>query len=167
MAEARYEDRMYRGTPGETPVYGRPISNILTDLLQQFTMLIRQEGELARTELSENISRAIMGLVMAVAAAVLFVPALVILLLAAVYGLETTGLAPWWSALAIGGGAFLLGLIILAIGIARLKAKSLMPSKTLRQLQEDAAMAKRQMQSEPAVVETEMGGRRDADKRAA
>jgi hypothetical protein len=167
MADARYEERTYRRMPGEGSAYGRPISSILTDLLQQFTMLIKQEGELARTELSENISRAIMGVAMAVAAAVLLVPALVILLLAAVYGLETTGLASYWSALAIGGGTFLLGLIILAIGMARLKAKSLMPNKTIHQLQEDAAMARRQVQTEPVVVETATVRRRDADQRAA
>jgi hypothetical protein len=108
-----------------------------------------------------------MGVVMAVAAAVLLVPALVILLLAAVFGLETTGLEPWLCALAVGGGALLLGLIILAIGMARLRAKSLMPSRTLNQLQEDAAMARRQMKSEPAAVETETVGRRDGYERAA
>jgi hypothetical protein len=152
--------------PGEGPALGRPISNILTDLLQQFTTLIKQEGELARTELSENASRAITGVVMAVAAAVLLVPALVILLLAAVFGLETTGLEPWLCALVVGGAALLLGLIILAIGIARLRAKTLMPSKTLNQLQEDAAMARRQMKSDP-VAETETGGRRHGYERAA
>jgi hypothetical protein len=167
MAEARNEEKVYRRMPGEGAAFGRPIYNILTDLLQQFTMLIKQEGELARTELSENVSRAIMGVVMAVAAAVLLVPALVILLLAAVFGLESTGLEPWLCALAVGGGALLLGLIILAIGVSRLKAKSLMPSKTLNQLQEDAAMARRQMKSDPAVVETETVGRRDGYERAA
>lgn len=166
MAEGRYEDRVYRRMAGEGAAFGRPISNILTDLLQQFTTLIKQEGELARTELSENASRAIMGVVMAVAAAVLLVPALVILLLAAVFGLETTGLEPWLCALAVGGGALLLGLIILAIGIARLRAKTLMPSKTLNQLQEDAAMARRQMKSDP-VAETETVGRRHGYERAA
>jgi hypothetical protein len=167
MAEARYEERVYRRMPGEGSAFGRPISNILTDLLQQFTTLIKQEGQLARTEVSENVSRAIMGVVMAVAAAVLLVPALVILLLAAVFGLETTGLEPWLCALAVGGGALLIGIIILMIGISRLKAKSLVPSKTLNQLQEDAAMARRQMKSEPAVVETETGGRGHGYERAA
>jgi uncharacterized membrane protein YdfJ with MMPL/SSD domain len=98
MAEGRYEERVYRRMSGEGPAFGRPISNILTDLLQQFTMLIKQEGQLARTEVSENVSRAITGVVMAVAAAVLLVPALVILLLAAVFGLESTGLEPWLCA---------------------------------------------------------------------
>jgi len=167
MAEGRYEERVYRRMSGEGPAFGRPISNILTDLLQQFTMLIKQEGQLARTEVSENVSRAIMGVVMAVAAAVLFVPALVILLLAAVFGLETAGLEPWLSALVVGGAALLLGLIILAIGMSRLKAKSLMPSKTLNQLQEDAAMARRQMKSDPAVAQAETVGRDDGYERAA
>lgn len=145
--ETRSEDRFYRRVPGERPFADRSLADILGDLLGQFTTLIKQEGELARTEISENLRRAVMGVAMAAGAAVLLLPALVILLLAAVYGLETTGLAPWWSALAIGGGAFLLGLLILAIGLGRLRANSLMPNKTISQLQEDAAMAKRQVRA--------------------
>ncbi len=126
----------------------RSIPGIVIDLLNQFTTLLRQESQLARAEISENVNRAIMGVVLAVAAAVLLIPALVILLLAAVYALESTGLAPYWSALAIGGGVLILGLILMLVGLSRLKAKNLVPRKTLNQLQEDAALAKRQVNGE-------------------
>lgn len=126
----------------------RSIPGIVIDLLNQFTTLLRQESQLARAEISENVNRAIMGLVLAVAAAVLLIPALVILLLAAVYALESTGLASYWSALAIGGGVLIIGLVLMLVGISRLKAKNLVPRKTLNQLQEDAALAKRQVNGE-------------------
>lgn len=126
----------------------RSIPGIVIDLLNQFTTLLRQESQLARAEISENVNRAIMGVVLAMAAAVLLIPALVILLLAAVYALESTGLAPYWSALAIGGGVLILGLILMLVGLSRLKAKNLVPRKTLNQLQEDAALAKRQVNGE-------------------
>lgn len=126
----------------------RSIPGIVIDLLNQFTTLLRQESQLARAEISENVNRAIMGVVLAGAAAVLLIPALVILLLAAVYALESTGLAPYWSALAIGGGVLIIGLILLLIGMSRLKAKNLVPRKTVTQLQEDAALAKRQVSGE-------------------
>ena len=126
----------------------RSIPGIVIDLLNQFTTLLRQESQLARAEISENVNRAIMGLVLAVAAAVLLIPALVILLLAAVYALESTGLASYWSALAVGGGVLILGLILMLVGLGRLKAKNLMPRKTINQLQEDAALAKRQVNGE-------------------
>jgi len=126
----------------------RSIPGIVIDLLNQFTLLLRQESQLARTELSENLNRAMMGAVLAGAAAVLLIPALVILLLAAVYALESTGLAPYWSALAIGGGVLIIGLILLMVGMSRLKAKNLVPRKTVTQLQEDAALARRQVNGE-------------------
>ena len=122
----------------------RSITGILTDLLMQFTTLVRTEGELARTEISEKITQIVAALVMVIAGAVLLMPALVILLEAAVTGLETTGLAAYWSALAIGGGVFLTGLIVTLIGVSRLSAKRLLPNKTIHQLQEDVAAAKDQ-----------------------
>ena len=126
----------------------RTIPGIVIDLIGQFTTLLRQESQLARAEISENLNRALTGVVMAVAAAVLLIPALGILLLAGVYGLEAAGFAPYWSALIVGGAAVVVGAVLMLIGINRLKAKNLMPSKTIHQLQEDAALAKRQMNSE-------------------
>ena len=83
----------------------RSIPGIVIDLIGQFTTLLRQESQLARAEISENINRVLMGVVMAVTAAVLLLPALVILLMAAVFGLEAAGLASYWAALIVGGVA--------------------------------------------------------------
>lgn len=126
----------------------RSIPGIVIDLIGQFSTLLRQESRLARAEISENVNRAIVGMAMAVAAAVLLVPALVILLMAAVYGLETVGLAPAWSALIVGGVALIVGAIVMLIGIAKLRAMSLIPRKAIHQFQEDAALARRQVDGE-------------------
>ena len=126
----------------------RSIPGIVIDLINQFTTLLRQESQLARAEISENVNRAIMGLILAVIAAVLLIPALVILLMAAVFGLEAAGLASYWSALAVGGAALIIGAILMLVGVSRLKAEKLIPRKTINQLQEDAAMAKRQVNGE-------------------
>jgi uncharacterized membrane protein YqjE len=152
MAEARYEERVY--TRSERADYGRSIPGILSTLIGQFTTLVRQESELARTELSEKISSAMMGVAMAVGSVVLLLPALMILLMAAVYGLaEGLGWSMWLSALVVGAVALTIGLIVVAIGASRLKPSALKPQKTIKQLQEDAAMAKRQMSSEPPLVQ--------------
>jgi hypothetical protein len=91
---------------------------------------------------------------MAAGAAVLLLPALVILLMAGVYGLaEGLGWSMWLSALVVGAAALTIGLIVVAIGASRLRPSALTPNKTIKQLQEDAAMAKRQMSSEPGVVQ--------------
>lgn len=123
----------------------RSIPGIVIDLIGQFTTLLRQESKLARAEISENVNRALIGVVMAVAAAVLLIPALVILLMAAVFALEAAGLASYWAALIVGGATVIVGVVLLLIGMSRLKAKNLIPSRTIHQLQEDAALAKRQM----------------------
>jgi hypothetical protein len=102
-----------------------------------------------------------------VGAAILLLPALVILLMAGVYGLSEGAQWPMWmSALVVGGATFIIGLIVVAIGASRLKPSALKPEKTIKQLQEDAAMAKRQMGSEPPVVQPLKRGRDGYDQAA-
>jgi uncharacterized membrane protein YqjE len=125
--------------------HNRSIADLLRDVIAQVTTLLRKETELARVELSENISRAALGLGLIVGGAVLLIPALVILLEAAVAALEQNGMRPAEAAGIIGGIALVLGFILIAIGISRLRVKNLMPNKTIQQLQQDATAAKQQM----------------------
>jgi Putative Actinobacterial Holin-X, holin superfamily III len=125
--------------------YNRSIADILRDVIVQATTLLRKETELARVELSENVSRAALGIGLMVGGAVLLIPALVILLEAAVAALEQNGMRPAEAAGIIGGVALVLGLILIGIGVTRLRVKNLMPNKTIQQLQYDAAVAKQQM----------------------
>ena len=123
----------------------RSIADLLRDVIAQVTTLLRKETELARVELSENISRAALGLGLIVGGAVLLIPALVILLEAAVAALEQNGMRPAEAAGIIGGIVLVLGFILIGIGISRLRVKDLMPNKTIQQLQQDATAAKQQM----------------------
>ena len=121
--------------------------SIVTDLISQFTLLLRKEGELARTEMSENFTRMTVGLGMLVAGAVLIIPALVVLLFAAVAALDAAGMDSSIAALVVGGAVLLLGLIFVLAGANRIKARKLVPRKTIHQLQEDVSVAKRQVRS--------------------
>ena len=112
------------------------------------TSLLHKEAQLARVELSENVSRAALGLGLIVGGAVLLIPALVILLEAAVAALEQNGMRTAEATAIVGGCTLVLGLILVAIGISRLRLKSLMPNKTIQQLQRDAAAAKQQMRND-------------------
>jgi hypothetical protein len=123
----------------------RSIPQIVTDLFDQFTTLLGREALLARTELSEKIGAAGAALGLIVAGAVLLIPALVILLEAAVAAINDAGFNPTYSALMVGGGVLILGLILLLIGASRLKAKHLVPRRTLHQIQRDAQVAKQQV----------------------
>ena len=121
--------------------HGRSIPDILASLIRQITGLIRNEGQLARAELSEKIDKLTAGAVMLGAGAVLLLPALVILLQAAVAALIEAGWTPAVAALMIGIGALAIGGVLCAIGLGRLKSVSLVPDKTIRQLQQDVAVA--------------------------
>ena len=123
----------------------RPFGDVIADLLSQVTRLFRKEIELARTEVSTNVSSAISGLVMIIAGAVLLIPALVILLQSGVSALISEGFEPHWAALIVGGATLLVGLILAMIGVSKLKADKLVPRRTIEQLQRDAAVAKDQV----------------------
>lgn len=123
----------------------RTFPDIFRDLVAHLTTLVRKESQLARVEVSEKISQVATALALIIAGAVLLMPALVVLLNAAVAALVEAGLAPYWSALAIGGGVLLLGLILVMLGLGRLKAQRLIPERSIEQIQRDASMAKHQM----------------------
>jgi Putative Actinobacterial Holin-X, holin superfamily III len=126
----------------------RSIPEIFTDLLRQFTALMRTEARLARAEVSENLSAAAVGLGLVVIGAVLLIPGLVVLLEAAVAALQKYGLESYWAALAVGGGAPLIGFILMAVGMRRLSVRRLVPSRTLEQIQQDANVAREQARSD-------------------
>jgi len=124
----------------------RSVPEIVGDVFSQFTTLMRKEGQLARAEVSENIAAVGRGLGMIVGAAVLLIPALVILLQAGVAALtENYGLASYWSSLIVGGATLIVGVVMASIGRSRLKTENIMPRRTVHQLQQDASVAKQQV----------------------
>lgn len=123
---------------------GRSIPDLFTDVIAQLATLLRTEGELARTEISEKVSQVAISLGLVVAGAVLLVPGLVILLQAAVAALVESGLGEPWASLVVGGAVLIIGLILTAVGISRIKANRLMPRKTIHQLQRDVSVVKEQ-----------------------
>jgi hypothetical protein len=120
----------------------RSVPAILSDLFTQLTDLVRNEGRLARAEMSEKASQITSGLTTTIVGAVLLIPALVILLEAAVAAVERGGIQSPWASLIVGGAALLLGFILLMVGLSRLKPEKLMPNRTIRQIQENAAIIK-------------------------
>lgn len=124
----------------------RSVPEIISDLFGQLSTLVRKETLLARTEVSENVATVGRGLGLIIGGAVLLIPAIVILLQAGVAALISTyGWAPYWSALLVGGVVLILGLILLSVGMGRLRIANLLPNRTVRQLQRDASVAKQQV----------------------
>ena len=125
----------------------RSIPDIFVDLFKQLTTLVRTEAQLARVEASEKMAQVAGGLGLVVGGAVLLIPALVVLLEAAVSALQARGFGAPLAASIVGGSVLVIGLILLFVGVSRLKAKSLVPDKTIQQLQRDASMARNQMRN--------------------
>jgi len=123
----------------------RPIPEIFTDLVGQVTTLVRKEGQLARAEISEKATRALTGMAMLLLGAMLLIPALVILLQAAVMGLIGNGADPTAAALIVGGAIFLIGMVLGLLGWSRINAGSLVPDKTIDQLKRVAQQQLRDM----------------------
>ena len=121
--------------------HGRSIPDILISLVHQLTGLIKSEGQLARAEISEKVDKMTGAAIMIGAGAVLLLPALVILLQAAVAALVEAGWSAGPAALLVGVLALVIGGVLCAIGFGRLKAVSLVPKKTIRQIQQDVAVA--------------------------
>ncbi len=132
--------------------YSRTIPDIFTDVVSLAATLVRKESQLARTEISENIGRVGAGIGLLTGGAVLMIPALVILLQAAVEWVSRTyAITPALSALILGGGVFVIGLILLLVGVNRLKVRTMVPDRTIRQIQHDANVAQEQMRQQDAV----------------
>ena len=120
----------------------RPITELIGELVNQVTALIRTEGRLARTELSEQITKMTSAALIGVVGAVILLPGVFILLQSAVAALIRSGMPDYIAALIVGGGVIVLGTILLLVGIKRLKATHLFPNKTLQQLHRDVAVVK-------------------------
>jgi hypothetical protein len=133
--------------------HARSIPDIFVDLFKQLATLVRTEAQLARVEASEKMAQVAAGLGLVVAGAVLVIPALVVLLQAAVSALQERGFTAPLAAVIVGGAVLVIGLILVAVGTSRLKAKSLVPDKTIGQFQRDVSMARNQMRNEDDGVE--------------
>lgn len=120
----------------------RPIPEIFTDLVGQMTLLVRKEGQLARAEVSEKATRALAGMAMMLLGAMLLIPALVVLLQAAIMGFIANGADPTLAALIVGGAISVIGMVLGLLGWSRVNAGSLVPDRTLGQLKRDAQVPK-------------------------
>jgi len=128
--------------------YDRSIPEIVGDMFGQAGALLRKESQLAKAELSEKLGEAGFGLGLLAGGAILAIPALVILLQAAVAALiDGAGLSPAIAALAVGAVTFVIAVVLAVVGMSRLKVERLTPKRTLRQLQKDADFAMQRLKA--------------------
>ncbi|WP_299031415.1 phage holin family protein [uncultured Sulfitobacter sp.] len=120
----------------------RQAPTLLVDTLRNFANLMQTELQLAKAEIANNVSRAGAGIAMMVVAAILALTGLNVLAGALVAYIATTGLSAGTAALIVGGGVLIVAVILVLVGKSRLSAAALEPTRTLNNLQRDAATVK-------------------------
>ena len=123
----------------------RSIGELFGQLTQDMTLLVRQEIQLARVEMSDKISRVATNVISVAAGgfvAYLGGLALVAALILAIRDLANISLAV--SALIVGAVLAIIGYVMLQRGMKELKRVDLSPRRTVETLKDDVQWAKEQ-----------------------
>jgi len=126
-------------------IQDRPITSLFSDLIENVTTLFRKEVQLAKAELSEKAGQVGTASASVGVGGVILLGAFIMLLHAIVAWLALAGLGPHWGFLIVAVVVGIIGYVALQKGINNLKAARLMPTRTVEQLQRDAAVAREQV----------------------
>ena len=128
-----------------TPDTNRSVPDLLGDLVEQSSTLVRKDVQLARAELGEKASQVGASVGASAVGGVLLLAALMVLLDTLVAFLVSLGLSVPLAGLIVGIVVAIIGYVVLRGGMNRLKAANLTPERTVTQLSRDASAAKEQM----------------------
>ena len=128
------------GAP-ETPGGERTLGQLVADASKDLSTIVRSEIALAKAELKRDVQAGVVGAAMFVVAGVFAFLAVILLLIAAAYGLVAAGLSPWLSFLIVGGALLLVGLLLVLVGKSRL-GKIAPPERAIRTSKETVAALK-------------------------
>ena len=120
----------------------RNAPGLVSEVLTHVSNLVRKEVDLARTEVSENVTRAGVAVGLLVGALVIALVALNVLAAALVAALTELGLPAGWAAVIVGGVLAVIAFLMVTKGVNDLKLSSLAPSRTAKNVQRDAATVK-------------------------
>lgn len=104
---------------------------LVSDLIEDVGQLVRQELRLAQMEVSEKLQQAQNGVYAIVTGLLVAFCALLILLQALVMALSNV-LPPWLAAVSVGLVLALIALVLFRQGRKNLKARNLIPERSLR-----------------------------------
>lgn len=123
----------------------RSIGALFGELSQDIGLLVRQEAQLAKTEMQAKLSKVTTDLVALAAGGIvalvggLALTAAVILLL-----IDPVGLKPWVAALLVGALMGIIGWVMLQRGLKDLKRTDPTPRRTVETIKDDIQWAKEQ-----------------------
>jgi hypothetical protein len=123
----------------------RGIGDLLGDLGNQFSTLVRKEIDLARVEVTSSVSRVGRGAALAGIGGALMYAGVLVLLGAAILGLIAAGLEPWLSALLVGGAVLAFGAIVTSMGMRQIQTTDMAPKQTAETIRENVQYVKEQI----------------------
>jgi hypothetical protein len=123
----------------------RSIGALFGELSQDVALLVRQEAQLAKTEIQQKLSKMSADLaslasggVVALVGGLALTAALILLLI------DPVGLDPWLAALLVGAVLAIAGWVLLQRGLNQLKRTDPTPRRTVETLKDDIQWAKEQ-----------------------
>jgi hypothetical protein len=117
----------------------RTLGQLVADATHDVSSIMRGEIALAKAEVGADVKKAAAGGVMFVVAGVFAFLALILVLIAAAYGLVAAGLAPWLSFLIVAGALLVVGAILAFVAksaVGKIKGK---PERTIKSTQDTIA----------------------------
>ena len=125
----------------------RSIGELFGQLSQDMTMLVRQEVQLARAEMSEKLSRLTANLVSVIAGGFVAYVGALALVAALILALnDLASISPWVSALIVGAVLAIAGYAMLRRGVSELKRVDLAPRRTVENIRDDVQAIKDDVQ---------------------
>jgi len=121
------------------------IPTLVSDALAQVADLVRAEVRLAKTEMLEKVNGAVAAGASVAIGGVLLLAALFLFLQGVVAVLVTLGVHPTLAIFIVAVVTAIIGYVVLRKGLNALSASQIVPDRTVRSLEKDAAVAKEQV----------------------
>jgi drug/metabolite transporter (DMT)-like permease len=127
-----------------SPQDNRSLSDLVAELSSETSRLVRKEVELATTEMTAKARVAGGHAATAAVGGALAHAGLLVLLAAFVIGLAQLGVTPWLSATIVALATMGIGYALVNKGVSALRGTSVVPTRAIDSLKEDAKWTRRQ-----------------------
>jgi uncharacterized membrane protein YqjE len=138
--------------PPDVQIEDKSLGELVALTSANISRLVKSEIELAKLELKGDAKRAALGGVMFGVAGVIACVVVILLSIAAAYGLVALGIWHWAAFLIVSGAYVLLAGALVGIGSMRLRKMSGLRA-TRRTVSDDLAMLRRSSGEPPAITE--------------
>lgn len=117
----------------------RTLGQLVADATHDISSIMRSEIALAKTEIGADVKKARLGAGMFAVAGTFAFLALILLPIAAAYGLVTAGLAPWLAFLIVAGFLLVVAAILALVAKSRIGKVKGKPERTIKNAQDTIA----------------------------